>query len=139
MKTTRKVAILVEEGYQDLELWHPLLRLREENIAVSVIGPEADKTYISQLEFPVVPDAGICDVKAADFGAVIVSGGSSANRIAENSRMVSFIRDAGNNGAVLGAISNGAKAFEAAGAKPSVSVKNTDALPEFCKSFLKAL
>jgi protease I len=92
MKTTRKVAILVEEGYQDLELWHPLLRLREENIAVSVIGPEADKTYISQLEFPVVPDAGIGDVKAADFGAVIVSGGSSANRIAENSRMVCWAR-----------------------------------------------
>ena len=139
MKTTRKVAILVEEGYQDLELWHPLLRLREENIAVSVIGPEADKTYISQLEFPVVPDAGIGDVKAGDFGAVIVSGGASVNRIAENAKMVAFIKEAAKAGAVLAAVSNGSKAFEAAGARPSVSVKNTDALPEFCKSLLKAL
>ena len=139
MKTTRKVAILVDEGYQDLELWHPLLRLREENIAVSVIGPEAEKTYISELEFPVVPDAGIGEVKASDFGAVIVSGGASASRIAENARMVGFIREAKSNGAVLGAVSNGVKAFEAAGARPSVWVKNTDALPEFCKSFLKAL
>jgi protease I len=139
MGTPRKVAILVEEGYQDLELWHPLLRLREENIPVSVIGPEAEKTYISQLEFPVVPDAGISDVKAADFGAVIVSGGQSANRIAENAKMVAFIREAAKNGAVLAAVSNGAKAFEAAGAKPAVSVKNTDSLPEFCKALLQAL
>jgi len=139
MGTPRKVAILVEEGYQDLELWHPLLRLREENIPVSVIGPEADKTYLSQLEFPVVPDAGIGDVKASDFGAVIVSGGQSASRIAENARMVAFIKEAAKGGAVLAAVSNGTKAFEAAGAKASVSVKNTDSLPEFCKALLKAL
>jgi len=139
MNTSRKVAILVEEGYQDLELWHPLLRLREESVSVSVIGPEADKTYLSQLEFPVVPDAGIGDVKAADYGAVIVSGGASANRIAENAKMVAFIKEAARNGAVLAAVSNGAKAFEAAGAKAAVAVKNTDALPEFCRNFLKAL
>jgi protease I len=139
MATPRKVAILVEAGYQDLELWHPLLRLREEGIPVSVIGPEADKTYLSELEFPMVPDAGIAQVSGKDFGAVFVSGGASANRIAENERMVAFIKEAQAAGAVLASISNGSKAFSAAGAKPSVSVPNTDALPEFCKQLLKAL
>ena len=139
MPTLRKVAILVEEGYQDLELWHPLLRLREAGISVSVIGPEADKTYLSELEFPMVPDAGIAQVSGKDFGAVFVCGGASANRIAENERMVSFIRDAKQNGAVLASTSNGARALLAAGAKPAVSVQNTDALSEFCKQLLKAL
>lgn len=139
MKTSRKVALLVEEGYQDLELWHPLLRLREEGVPVSVIGPEAEKTYLSQLEFPVVPDAGIGEVKGGDFGAVIVCGGRSANRIAEDARMVGFIREAKNGGAVLAAVSNGSKAFEAAGTKAAVWVKNTDSLPDFCKALLRAL
>jgi protease I len=139
MSSQRKVAILVEEGYQDLELWHPLLRLREEGIPVTVIGPQADKTYLSELEFPMVPDAGIAQVKGADFGAVMVSGGASANRIAENERMVAFIKDAKANGAVLASLSNGAKAFSAAGAKSTVHVPNTDALPDFCKQLLKAL
>ena len=139
MSTRRKVAILVEDGYQDLELWHPLLRLREEGVPVMVVGPEADKTYLSELEFPVIPDAGIAQVRGADFGAVMVSGGQSANRIAENERMVAFIKDAKAHGAVLAAISNGAKAFSAAGAKPGVSAQNTDALPEFCKHLLAAL
>jgi protease I len=139
MSTRRKVAVLVEEGYQDLELWHPLLRLREEGVPVVVVGPEADKTYLSELEFPMVPDAGIAQVKGADFGAVMVSGGSSASRIAENERMVAFIKDAKANGAVLAAISNGAKAFSAAGAKSNVSAADADALPEFCKQLLQAL
>ena len=137
MATPKKVAILVEEGYQDLELWHPLLRLREESIPVAVIGPEADKTYLSQLEFPVVPDHGIGDVKAADFGAVMVAGGSK--RLLERPAMIAFIKEAAKKGAVLAAVSDGTKVLEAAGAKPSVSVKNTDSLPEFCKQLLKSL
>ena len=139
MATQRKVAILAEEGYQDLELFHPLLRLREEGIPVAVVGPEADKTYLSQLEFPVIPDHGVGEVQAKDFGAVVVCGGASVNRIVENERMIGFIRDAAKNGAVLAAISNGVKAFEKAGARPAVAVASTDGLPEFCKALLKAL
>ena len=139
MATPRKVAILAEEGYQDLELFHPLLRLREEGIPVEVIGAEADKTYLSQLEFPVIPDHGIAEVQAADFGAVIVTGGASVNRIVENERMIGFLREAAKNGALLASISNGVKAFEKAGARPAVAVKNTDSLPEFCRALFQAL
>lgn len=139
MAIVRKVAILVDEGYQDLELWHPLLRLREEGIPVAVIGPEADKTYLSQLEFPMVPDHGIAEVQAKDFGAVIVSGGASVDRLIENPAMIAFIKEAAKQGALLASVSNGAKAFAAAGARAAVSAPSTDGLPDFCKNLLRAL
>ena len=36
----KKIAVLVEDFYQDLEVWYPLFRLREEGATVIVIGPQ---------------------------------------------------------------------------------------------------
>ena len=136
---SKPVAILVHEDYQDLELWYPLLRLREEGKAVSVISAEPNKTYMSKLEYPVIADHGIDEVKGADFGAVLIVGGRSAKIIAEEPRMQRFIKDAAASGALLGAMSEGAAAFAAAGTTPKLVAKSTDQLPEFCRSLFQAL
>lgn len=136
---SKPVAILVHEDYQDLELWYPLLRLREEGKAVSVISAEPNKTYMSKLEYPVIADHGIDEVRGADFGAVLIVGGRSAKIIAEEPRMQRFIKEAAASGALLGAMSEGASAFAAAGASPKLVAKSTDQLPEFCRSLFQAL
>ena len=136
---SKPVAILVHEDYQDLELWYPLLRLREEGKAVSVISAEANKTYMSKLEYPVIADHGIDEVKGADFGAVLIVGGRSAKIIAEEPRMKRFIKEAAAHGALLGAMSEGASAFAAAGVSAKLVAKSTDQLPEFCRSLFQAL
>ncbi len=136
---SKPVAILVHEDYQDLELWYPLLRLREEGKAVSVIGAESNKTYFSRLEYPVIPDHGIDEVQGKDYGAVIVVGGRSAKIIAEEPRMLRFIKEAAASGALLAALSEGASAFAAAGAAPKISARSTDQLPEFCRSLFQEL
>ena len=136
---SKAVAILVHEDYQDLELWYPLLRLREEGKQVSVVSAEPNKTYFSKLEYPVIPDYGIDEVQGRDFAAVVIPGGRSAKIIAEEPRMVRFIKDAAAHGAVLAAISEGATAVSAAGAASGVSARSTDQLPEFCRSLFQAL
>jgi protease I len=136
---SKPVAILVHEDYQDLELWYPLLRLREEGKAVSVISAEPNKTYFSKLEYPVIPDFGIDEVQAKDYGAVVIPGGRSARIVAEEPRMLRFIKEAAANGALLAAISEGASAFSAAGVTAKLSARSTDQLPEFCRSLFQAL
>jgi len=138
---SKGVAILVHEDYQDLELWYPLLRLREEGKPVSVVSAEAGKTYFSQLEYPVIADIGIAGAKGGDYAGVFVPGGQSAKFIAEEPRMQTFIRDAAAAGAFLACISEGASAIKAAGAKGAREVKagGTNDLPEFCKSLFAAL
>ena len=142
MNTLKPMAILVHEGYQDLEFWYPLLRLREEGKPVTVIAAEPDKTYFSQLEYPVIADIGIASAKGADYAGVFVPGGQSAQFIAGEPRMQAFIRDAAAGGALLASISEGAAAIKAAGAKAvarEVTARGTNDLPEFCKSLLAAL
>ena len=43
-----QIAVLAENMYQELELWYPLMRLREERCNVVVVGP-AEQTYASKL------------------------------------------------------------------------------------------
>ena len=44
----KTIAVLVEDLYEDQELWYPIYRLREEGAEVLLIGPEAGKTYASK-------------------------------------------------------------------------------------------
>lgn len=116
MPRHRSVAVLVHDAYQDLEFWYPVLRLREDGTPVTVVGCDPAKTYLSKLEYPVIPDIGIDGTQANEFAAVIVPGGGAGERIARVPRMLSFIADAAARGAVLGATSEGVMALAAAGA-----------------------
>ena len=40
----KKIAVLLEEGFEDLEFWVTVMRLREEGAKVVVVGVEANKT-----------------------------------------------------------------------------------------------
>src|SRR5438477_8081126 len=139
MPTNKRVAILVHDGYQDLQFWYPLLRMREEGVPATVISVEPEKTYLSQLEYPVIPDQGIAQVQAKDFGALIIPGGASAKYLAEEPRMQRFIKDAAANGALLAAIAEGNTALSAAGVRAAVSAMSTNHLPAFCRTFFEVL
>jgi len=64
-----QIAVLAENMYQELELWYPLMRLREEGCNVAVVGP-TQQTYASKLGYPVKPDLAIGDADPAMFDAV---------------------------------------------------------------------
>ena len=44
----KRVAVLAENMYEDMELWYPLMRLREAGAKVSVVAPIAGATYKSK-------------------------------------------------------------------------------------------
>ena len=58
----KRVGILIEEFYQELEVWYPLLRLREAGADSFTIGMEAGQVYKSKLGYPAKADYGIGDV-----------------------------------------------------------------------------
>ena len=39
MNNVKKVALLVENLYEDLELWYPYYRLKEAGYEVKIVGP----------------------------------------------------------------------------------------------------
>lgn len=74
MKTleNKKIIALVESEFEDLELWYPLLYLREEGGQVDVVGPKAKEKYIGKYGVPVISDFAFTDIQAADYDAILV-------------------------------------------------------------------
>jgi protease I len=102
-----RVAILVEQQYQEMEVWYPLYRLREAGCRVAMIGPDAGKTYPSKLGYPAVSDRAAADVTADDFDAVVIPGGFAPDFIRRHESMLKLVRDMAERGKVLAAICHG--------------------------------
>jgi len=100
----RRVAVLVDDQYQELEVWYPLLRFREDGAETVAVGAEAGKTYSSKKGYPVVADKSAAEVDAAHFDAVVIPGGWAPDALRQNERMVCFVRDMDRAGKVVAAI-----------------------------------
>jgi protease I len=102
--TGKRIAILAENMYQEMELWVPYYRLREEGAEVKVIGAGGAKSYTSKLGYPVTVDGQADQVKAVEFDAVVVPGGYAPDMMRRHPAMVGLVRDAAQQGKVVAAI-----------------------------------
>ena len=103
----KRVAVLVEKFYEDLELWYPVYRLREAGCDVKIGGPKAGETYASKHGYPAKSDGAAADVKAEDFDAVIIPGGYSPDHMRRTPAMIKLVADAAHLGKVVAAICHG--------------------------------
>ncbi len=102
--TGRKIAVLVENLYQELELWYPYYRLREAGAEVVLVGPKADVTYLSKHGYPAKSERAAHEVRADEFDAVVIPGGYAPDHMRRDRAMVALVRDAHARGRVVAAI-----------------------------------
>jgi protease I len=100
----RKIAVLVADLYQEMEVWYPLLRFREDGAETLAVGAEAGRTYASKKGYPVVADKSLDQVGAADFDAVIVPGGWAPDTLRQDERVLKLVREADKAGKIVAAI-----------------------------------
>lgn len=100
----KKAVVIVDQIYQEMEVWYPLYRLREEGVDVVVVGPEAGKTYPSKLGYPVVSDKAAADVFMKDFDCLIIPGGYAPDHMRRHKAMVQIVSDAMTQNKVVAAI-----------------------------------
>lgn len=100
----KKIAVLVADQYQELEVWYPLLRFREEGAETVAVGAEAGKTYTSKKGYPVVADKSVGEISAEDFDAVIVPGGWAPDFLRQDERVLKLVRQMDQSGKVVAAI-----------------------------------
>ena len=103
----KRIAILAEDLYQELEVWYPLLRFREEGAEVVVVGSGAAKVHTSKYGYPVEVDKFAPEVQADQFDAVIIPGGYAPDHMRRHPAMVSLVREATQQGKIVAAICHG--------------------------------
>lgn len=110
-----RAAVLAENQFQELELWCPALRLREEGADVYIVGTQAGATYGSKNGYPVTPDVPIDDLVATDFDVVIIPGGYSPDFMRMNDKLVSFVKQAYEADVIVAAICHAGWVLASAG------------------------
>src|SRR3954469_22176857 len=88
-----KVGVFIYNGFQEMEFWYPVLRLREVGVEVSVIGVDGAEAATSVLGYPVVPNVAMTQAAAGDYAALMIPGGNVAG-LTGNAAFQSFLSDA---------------------------------------------
>ncbi len=96
----KRVAVLVEEVYEDPELWYPYYRLQEEGAEVTLVGPKV-QTYGSKHGYPARAERAAADVSADDFDAVVIPGGYAPDQMRRHEALLSLVRGIHEKGGVV--------------------------------------
>jgi protease I len=103
----KKIAILVEDHYEDLELHYTYLRLKEAGFHVDLIGTEKGVEYTGKHGYPAVSDLASYQVDAQEYDAVVVPGGYSPDMMRRCEATIEFVRRMDQLDKVVAAICHG--------------------------------
>lgn len=101
-----KIAILLENQYQVLEVWYPYFRLREEGIESVLVGT-GQKSYSSKEGYPAEEQLSIQKANSDDFDGVIIPGGFAPDHMRRCPEMAAFVRKIHDQGKLAAAICHG--------------------------------
>jgi protease I len=167
--TGKRIALLVEDLYNEQEFWYPYYRMKEAGASVTVVGNGA-KEYHSKVGLPAPGGVSAEQVKPADFDAVIVPGGYAPDRMRRFPAMVGLVRGCFQEGKILAAICHAGWMLVSAGVLKGkkatcfssikddltnagavyvdqeavrdgnlITSRTPDDLPAFCREIIKAL
>ncbi len=89
--TNKRIAILLEEGFEDLEFFVPLMRLQEEGAVVSVIAPKL-AAYRGKGGLEARSNTAAESVQPADFDAIVVPGGWAPDKLRRDPAIKNLVR-----------------------------------------------
>lgn len=103
----KRAVVLVEQQYQEMEVWYPVYRLREAGCQVTLVGPEAGQSYPSKLGYPAKSDKGIKDISSNDYDCVVIPGGFAPDFLRRSEGILKFVSEMAEQGKVIAAICHG--------------------------------
>ncbi|OGR87816.1 MAG: protease [Elusimicrobia bacterium RIFCSPHIGHO2_02_FULL_57_9] len=105
---SKTVVVLIEEQYQDLEVWVPYYRLREAGIKTLLLGRETGKAYKSKHGYPVVAQTDYSKTKAKDLDGVIIPGGFAPDFMRRYPEPALLVAEMFKSGKLVASICHGA-------------------------------
>ncbi|MBN2136367.1 MAG: type 1 glutamine amidotransferase [Sedimentisphaerales bacterium] len=102
-----RIAVMVDEMYQVLEVWYPYYRLKEAGFDVNFVAAEANKQYHSKEGYPCLSDTAAGRANAADYDCMVVPGGFAPDFMRRSQEVIKFARDLVDAGKVIAAICHG--------------------------------
>jgi protease I len=99
--TDKRIAVFAESNYQTLELWYPVLRMREAGATVTIVGTGSDDAYKSETGYPVKVDVEADEISVDDIDGVIIPGGFAPDRLRRYPAVLDLVKGVHERGGVV--------------------------------------
>jgi protease I len=104
----KKIAILIENMFEEVELLYPYYRLEEAGYEVHLVGKEKNKVYKGKTSsHPFKSTHASKDINADDYEAVIIPGGYSPDYMRRTEETVDFVSNMFKQKKLIAAICHG--------------------------------
>lgn len=102
----KRVVVLVAEGFEDLEFWVTVMRLREEGADVTIAGASTE-TVRGKNALTAAADVTVEQIADDVFDAVVVPGGWAPDKLRRSPVVKDLVRRAYDRGAIVAMICHG--------------------------------
>ncbi|HFC09237.1 MAG TPA: type 1 glutamine amidotransferase [Chloroflexi bacterium] len=111
----KRVGVLVEEGFEDLEFWVPVMRLREEGAEVIIIGTGRQDVFHGKHCLEARPDVAAAEVDANTLDGLVVPGGWGPDKLRRFDAVLDLVRALEAQGKIIASICHGGWVLASAG------------------------
>ncbi len=111
----QRIGVLVEEGFEDLEFWVPVMRLKEEGAEVVVIGSGRAEVFRGKHCLEARPEVRADQVDPQSLDGLVVPGGWAPDKLRRVEAVLDLVRALDAQGKVIGSICHGGWVLISAG------------------------
>ena len=111
----KRVAVLVENLYEDLEFWYPYYRLKEEGVELTVVGTGSGSVYKGKHGLEAKPDLSVDHADPGSFDAVVIPGGYAPDYMRRYPALIEFVKEMHDQGKIVAAICHAGWVLASAG------------------------
>lgn len=102
----KKVAVLIAEGFEDLEYWVTVMRLREEGAEVVSVGPDTE-TVKGKNVLEASADVTADGVDASELDGLVIPGGWAPDKLRRYPEITGIVKTVHGRGGIIGIICHG--------------------------------
>ena len=130
MLKDKLVLTIVSKDFDDLELWYPILRLREAGATVLVAGELANHDYVGKYGLTVKSDLAFDKVEITNFDALLIPGGWAPDYLRRLPKVLDFVKHMNDNKKVIGQICHAGWVLASANVLKGVNVTSTPGIKD---------
>src|ERR671917_914239 len=116
----KKIVVLVADGFEDLEYWVTVMRLREEGAEVISVGP-GEGPFHGKNYLEARADATASDVHADELDGIVIPGGWAPDKLRRYEEVTNLVAAVHQRGKTVGIICHGGLVAVSSGIGKDVS------------------
>lgn len=111
----KKILAIVSNDYEEMELWYPVVRLREAGYEVDVAGEKKNELYTGKHGLPIISNISFYEVDVNDYIGLVIPGGWAPDKLRRYEKVIDIVKEMDNQNKAIGAICHAAWVLVTAG------------------------